>query len=180
MYFANYSANGKVTKFGIVYPHLSVDSEGYLEPDTFLIPFAGFSDSDFVELENGNVLLLSQFEVHHSKEDTLILKKGDRHNGFLLVMMSIFYLPDAALFETPFGSPPEKVVRFAVKRDMDSPMYHEYLFVIHKSKEYQFGYVSESMNIFFQVDLKWNHKKDEVCIKVSKPFELKSGFEFGF
>lgn len=175
MHYVNASSNAKVTRYGILYPNFQVDEDGYVNEDHYLIPFVGFDESEMIELENGSLLLLSQFELQKSSEGSYVLTKGDGHNGFCLVMYSFFYEEGALLYETPLGPPPEHSIRFVVRRDLESPIYHEYLFVIHKSKTYHIGYHCENKNVFLHIELSWDFDKDELRIKVYNPFP-KNGF----
>lgn len=169
MHYANFSKTARITKLGILYPNFLIEDDGEVIPDSLLIPFEEFNDSDFITLENGNLLLLSQFELQRTLSDSLVLVKGDQHNGYILVLCTLGYDEDAVIFATPFCTAPEKVYRFSARTDCESDPVHEYLFVIRSSENYKFGHYSKKTNLASEIHLKWNYSKDEVSFRMSKP-----------
>ena len=166
MFYANLSYNGRVSREGLNYTHVYLE-EDFTSLEQIQIPFIGFSNSDFIDLPSGNLILLSPFDVFLIKGKLALVKGYDTRN-MLLVMYSVPWREDGFLGEILGGRAPESVFKFKTGH-VSEAFYHEYLLFIHRDLEYRFGYYSEDAESAFFVSMFWGKGTDELVIKYFDP-----------
>lgn len=163
MILANMSTLGFINHYGLNYPWIAMSPQIDYDYEHTLIPFVGFNDLDFEEVE-GKLILRSQFELRIRGKQLHFVKSIQKLHPNQVLFLYSFPVIEGGSFGAFEGSKtPEKVIKFS-SGNPESGYFHEMMFLLNKNTYYEVLYHSEKLNKVLKIEMFWDSKSQSVTV----------------
>jgi len=127
-----------------------------------LIPFVGFSELDFEEVD-GKTILRSPFELRIRKQQLMFVKSDTASVDQILFLYSFPVIQGAAFGSFEGSKTPEKVIKFS-SGNPETGYFFEMMFLLNKDTYYEVLYHSEELNKVVKIEMFWDSRTQSVTV----------------